>query len=288
MPLPCSVSPETSSVCDAGQTPLAGYSIAEQTATVVSNEPVNSEYRHLIVSGLRSGTAGSAGQFFHILCPGSNGDSPYLRRPMSIYASDAEAGTLEFLYKVTGTGTRGLATLSRGDDLSILGPLGIGFSLSESWRSVAVVGRGVGLATLAPLAAMAHQQNISVTAILSARTPEVLMSEELFRTYGATVLPVTDSEGSSGMRNVERLLRTLIDNGRVDAMFTCGSRRLTAMLQRLARETNIPGQVAVEQQMACGLGMCFCCVKTFRKSNTTQQRRVCIEGPVFNLTEVLP
>jgi dihydroorotate dehydrogenase electron transfer subunit len=207
---------------------------------------------------------------------------------MSIYASDAEAGTLEFLYKVTGTGTRGLATLSRGDDLSILGPLGIGFSLSESWRSVAVVGRGVGLATLAPLAAMAHQQNISVTAILSARTPEVLMSEELFRTYGATVLPVTDSEGSSGMRNVERLLRTLIDNGRVDAMFTCGSRRLTAMLQRLARETNIPGQVAVEQQMACGLGMCFCCVKTFRKSNTTQQRRVCIEGPVFNLTEVLP
>jgi dihydroorotate dehydrogenase electron transfer subunit len=288
LPVSCLLSSDPSSVCNANQSPSTGYPIAEQTVEVVSNEPVNAEYRHLIVSGLQSGTTGAAGQFFHLHCPSSNGDSPYLRRPMSIYASDGKTGTLEFLYKVAGAGTRGLATLTTGDDLNILGPLGIGFTLSGNWRSIAVVGRGVGLATLAPLAAMAHRQDIFVTAILSARTPEVLMSEELFRTHGATVLPVTDSEGSSGMRNVERLLRTLIDNGKVDALFTCGSRRLTAMLQRLAREANIPGQVAVEQQMACGLGMCFCCVKTFRNADATQQRRVCIEGPVFDLAEVLP
>jgi dihydroorotate dehydrogenase electron transfer subunit len=288
LPLPRLLSSQSPSVFNANPSPSAAYPIAEQTVAVVSNEPVNSEYRHLIVSGLRSGTTGAAGQFFHILCPSSIGDSPYLRRPMSIYACDPRAGTLEFLYKVTGAGTRGLATLKSGDNLNVLGPLGIGFSLSEKWRGIAVVGRGVGLATLAPLAAMAQQQNTSVTAILSARTPEVLMSEELFRSHGATVLSVTDSEGNSGMRNVERLLRTLMDNGTVDALFTCGSRRLTAMLQRLSREANIPGQVAVEQQMACGLGMCFCCVKTFRKADTTQHRRVCLEGPVFDLAEVLP
>jgi dihydroorotate dehydrogenase electron transfer subunit len=207
---------------------------------------------------------------------------------MSLYSANPKQGEVEFLYKVTGAGTRGLATLAVGDQLNILGPLGVGFTLKGEWRSIAVVGRGVGLATLAPLAAMAQSRGISVLAILSARSPEVLMSADVFAKYGATVLTVTDTEGTSGTRNVERLLRGFAADGRIDAFFTCGSRRLTALLQKLGREFDIPGQVALEQQMACGLGMCFCCVKSFRTAEATKQRRVCIEGPVFDLAEVLP
>lgn len=262
--------------------------MAERLLTVTSNRAVNDEYHHLSVAGLDPGTTGEPGQFFHLLCPPTGTDSPFLRRPMSIYGSDSSHGTVEFLYKVTGAGTRGLASLREGDHLNVLGPLGVGFRISPSMRHIAVLGRGVGLATLAPLAKAAKELGVKTTALLSARQPDLLMSAQRFQLYGADVITVTDSERTSDMRNVEALLRQLHSDDPLSSFFTCGSRRITSMLQRLSRVLNIPGQVALEQQMACGLGMCFCCVKSFRTENKTEHRRVCVQGPVFDLTEVLP
>jgi len=262
--------------------------VAERLLTVTSNRAVNDEYHHLSVAGLDPGTTGEPGQFFHLLCPPTGTDSPFLRRPMSIYGSDSSHGTVEFLYKVTGAGTRGLASLREGDHLNVLGPLGVGFRISPSMRHIAVLGRGVGLATLAPLAKAAKELGVKTTALLSARQPDLLMSAQRFQLYGADVITVTDSERTSDMRNVEALLRQLHSDDPLSSFFTCGSRRITSMLQRLSRVLNIPGQVALEQQMACGLGMCFCCVKSFRTENKTEHRRVCVQGPVFDLTEVLP
>jgi len=79
----------------------------------------------------------------------------------------------------------------------------------------------------------------------------------------------------------------LVDSGQADAFFTCGSNRLMLLLKRLGARFGIPGQVAMEQQMACGLGMCFCCVRQFESGGATEQRRVCLEGPVFDLKEAL-
>jgi dihydroorotate dehydrogenase electron transfer subunit len=195
---------------------------------------------------------------------------------------------VEFLYKVTGAGTRGLDTLAVGDGLDIVGPLGIGFTLDPNWRHVVAVGRGAGLATLAPLAQAAGARDIGVTAILSARRPELVVSVDVFRRHGAEVIVVTDADSTSGPANVERLLRRLIAEKRCDAFFTCGSSRLMRVQQRLAREFGLPGQVAMEQQMACGLGLCFCCVRDFNIGGEIVQRRVCWEGPVFDLMEALP
>jgi dihydroorotate dehydrogenase electron transfer subunit len=206
---------------------------------------------------------------------------------MSLYGADARAGTVAFLYKVTGAGTRGLATLSPGDTLDILGPLGHGFVLDPSWRHVVAVGRGAGLATLAPLGAAARAANIGVTALLSARRPELVVSDDVFRAQGAQVVTVTDQEGTSGPAHVERILRGLIAEGRCDAFLTCGSARLLRVQQRLAREFGIPGQVALEQQMACGLGMCFCCVRDFDLGGEIVHKRVCWDGPVFDLLEAV-
>ena len=74
---------------------------------------------------------------------------------------------------------------------------------------------------------------------------------------------MTDSQSTSGPANVERMLAPPDRRGRCDAFFTCGSSRLMRVQQRLALEFGLPGQVAMEQQMACGLGMCFCCVRDF-------------------------
>jgi dihydroorotate dehydrogenase electron transfer subunit len=207
---------------------------------------------------------------------------------MSLYGADPVKRQVEFLYKVTGAGTRGLDLIRPGGTLDIMGPLGIGFTLDPKWRHIVAVGRGAGLATLAPLARAAKANSTNVTAIFSARRPELLVSVDLFKNHGADVVPVTDAEQTSGPGNVERILRGLIAAGKCDAFFTCGSSRLMRVQQRLAIEFGLPGQVAMEQQMACGIGLCYCCVRDFNVGGEIVNRRVCWDGPVFDLLEALP
>lgn len=261
---------------------------AEESVTVVANTCVNREYRHLIVASSELAASALPGQFYQILCPAPPNEAPFLRRPMSVYGADPAKKQVEFLYKVTGAGTRGLATLQPGDTMQMLGPLGRGYTLAPAWKHIVAVGRGAGLATLGPLAKAAKAAGIGVSAILSARRPDLMVSEDLYRAHGAQVITVTDHERTSGPANVERILRGLIADGRCDAFFTCGSSRLLRVQQLLAQEFNIPGQVAMEQQMACGLGMCFCCVRDFNVGGELVHKRVCWDGPVFDIMEALP
>jgi dihydroorotate dehydrogenase electron transfer subunit len=262
------------------------FDVADAESVIVVNKAVNENYVHLVVEVDAHSLSARAGQFFNIACPTTAQDVPYLRRPMSVYGVAPDRGQIEFLYKVTGAGTRGLATLQPGDRLPILGPLGNGFTLHESYKNIVVLGRGVGLATLAPLSEMAARCGIGITAILSARSRMQVMSVDRFAAMGAGVEVVTDEHGSSDPFNVERLLLKLIEAKKSDAFFTCGSNRLMLLMKRLASAFQIPGQVAMEQQMACGLGMCFCCVRNFESAGgNLEQRRVCFEGPVFDLSE---
>jgi dihydroorotate dehydrogenase electron transfer subunit len=263
-------------------------SIVAELAKVAANTAVNAEYRHLVVDCSEVAASAGPGQFFQLLCPHPAGEQPFLRRPMSLYGADPVKRQVEFLYKVTGAGTRGLDTIKPGDCLDIMGPLGTGFVLDPKWRHIVAVGRGAGLATLAPLAKAARANGTKVTAVFSARRPELLVSVDLFKGHGAEVVAVTDSEQTSGPGNVERILRGLIAEGRCDAFFTCGSSRLMRVQQRLAIEFGLPGQVAMEQQMACGIGLCYCCVRDFNVGGEIVNRRVCWDGPVFDLLEALP
>jgi dihydroorotate dehydrogenase electron transfer subunit len=262
--------------------------VAAETGEILSNALVNAEYRHLVVACGPLAAAAAPGQFFQLLCPASEENAPFFRRPMSVYGADPVKQQVEFLYKVVGAGTRGLAQLQAGDRLDMMGPLGRGFVLDPHWKNIVAVGRGAGLATLAPLAQAAQVAGIAVTAVLSARRPDLIVSDALFRARGAAVVPVTDTEGTSGPAHVEGLLRGLIGQGRCDAFFTCGSSRLLRVQQRLAREFGLPGSVALEQQMACGLGMCFCCVRDFNVGGEIVHKRVCWDGPVFDIVEALP
>ena len=168
-----------------------------------------------------------------------------------------------------------------------MGPLGVGFTLNPALKNIVVLGRGVGLATLAPISQLAGEAGVGVTAILSARNSAHLLSQERFDKIGASIVPVTDDDGSSDIQNVEKILRNLIAAGKADAFYTCGSNRLFQLMKRLGAEHGIPGQVAMEQIMACGLGPCYVCVKTFEIDNKKVLRRVCIEGPVFDIQEAV-
>lgn len=260
------------------------HPIPEMLCTVVSNTPVNSEYFHLVLDAPAAALEAVPGQFFHLKCPAVDSVTPFLRRPMSIYRVDRPAGRIEFLFKNQGLGTRGLATLQAGDTLDVFGPLGRGFRYAGH-RNVLMVARGVGLATMAPLAEQAIADGAKVTAVLSARTPDLVMSADHLREVGAHVVIVTDHDGNSDVDSIEPMLRGLHEAEPLDFAATCGSNRLLQMLKGLTAEWGIEGQIALEQHMACGIGMCFCCVRPFEIGNKLTYRRVCYEGPVFNLSE---
>src|SRR2546421_8205583 len=103
--------------------------VGEFLAPVVSNDWVNKEYKLLILKVHAHALTAYAGQMFHLLCPSPDGAEVFMRRPMSVYRVDKDAGNVEFLYKVEGRGTRGMAALMPGDDFNIAGPLGQGFRL---------------------------------------------------------------------------------------------------------------------------------------------------------------
>jgi dihydroorotate dehydrogenase electron transfer subunit len=261
--------------------------VGEFIGTVVSNKFVNEEYKHLVMTVHERALEARAGQMFHLLCPSPDSAEVWMRRPMSIYRVNKDAGQLEFLYKVEGRGTQGMASLAPGDDFNIAGPLGVGFEIDATWKNIVVLGRGVGLATLAPLSQLAAEKGVGVTAILSARNQNVVMSKDLFESYGAHTIAVVDTDESSSVENVEMLIERLIAKKRADAFFTCGSNRLLKLAQRIGKKYSIPGQVAVEQIMVCGFGACYVCVRTFEVEGRKVLKRVCREGPVFDLQEAV-
>jgi dihydroorotate dehydrogenase electron transfer subunit len=272
-------------------TPASGHSppqcpVEETICPVVAHDWVDAEYKHLVVKATPKSLAAQPGQFFQLLCPSPDEGELWFRRPQSVYRVQRSSGRLEFLYKVVGRGTQGLAQLKPGDMLNVVGPVGIGFHLRPDWKHIVVLGRGVGLATMAPISQLAGERGVRVTAILSARSPELALAADLFETVG-TVIKVLDSDGTSAVGNVETILKRLIAEKKADAFFTCGSNRLMQTMKRLAREHGIPGQMAMEQIMACGLGPCYICVRTFEVNGKLELRRVCVEGPVFDLQECL-
>jgi dihydroorotate dehydrogenase electron transfer subunit len=265
---------------------LAHIPAEETLCPVVSQAWVNSEYKHLVVEASPKALAVKPGQFFNLLCPSPDVGELFFRRPQSVYRIDRKRGRIEFLYKCVGRGTRGLATLAKGDELNMVGPLGVGFRLDPPWRHIVVLGRGVGIATLGPISQLARETDVGVTAILSARDKDFVMADTLFREAGE-VVSVLDTDGTSAVDNVERILDGLIARKRADAFFTCGSNRLFQLMKRVGKARNIPGQVAMEQVMACGLGPCYVCVRTFEVGGKKELRRVCIEGPVFDMQEAV-
>src|SRR6516165_4713362 len=241
----------------------------ESLCPVVSHDWVNREYKHLVVDASPKALTVKPGQFFNLLCPSPDEGELWLRRPQSVYRIDRERARIE-----------------RGGMLNMVGPLGVGFSLQPAWKHIVVLGRGVGLATMAPISQLASEGGVGVTAILSARSEEFVMAADLFAQVGE-VISVLDSDGTSAVENVEAILQSLIAQGRADAFFTCGSNRLFQLMKRLGKVHGIPGQVAMEQVMACGLGPCYVCVRTFEVNGKKELRRVCIEGPVFDLQEAV-
>lgn len=263
--------------------------VASHRCEVREHRWVNDRYKYLNLRAEADlAPATRPGQFYQLKCTVSDAAQPFLLRPMSVYGTGPAANEIEFLYNVTGAGTQALADLPVGGHMDIVGPLGNTFAFRPAFRRVLFVARGVGLATMAPLVRLAADTNMEITALMSARKPQDLMDTEFLRGATANVHRLYDSDGSSAVDQVDTLVRHLLGDKPYDAVYTCGSQRLLLMLQRILQDyPQVQGEVAMEQHMACGMGVCLSCVRLFNVEGTTQFLRVCRDGPVFPIRDVL-
>jgi dihydroorotate dehydrogenase electron transfer subunit len=220
---------------------------------------------------------------------------PLLPRPLSVYGFHREGGyaVLDLLYRVVGRGTSLFSRLRSMSSLTVLGPLGRGFTVDRDVRKVILVAGGVGVA---PLTFLLHESysrtnasgKTQTTAYVGARTAELLTG--LDRLDGFCDIRVATNDGSAGHQGlVTDLLRCNMDGYAPEEtlIYGCGPAAMIRSLGLLVRKTAIPCQVSLEERMACGIGACLgCAVAITDSKGKSDYQRVCHDGPVFNIREI--
>ncbi len=210
---------------------------------------------------------------------------PLLRRPLGYLARDAAAGRLSLLVQKVGRGTEMLARVRPGEELAVLGPLGRGWTLPEQGPVLLVAG-GIGIVPLYDLACISAPR-LEVTLIYGARCGEELHAREALAGLPLELILATD-DGSCGMCGTSLHVLPRLTLGRFKSYFACGPAPMLAGLQKTMAAAGVPGELSLEERMACGFGACLgCAVRIRGAGGEPVHRRVCADGPVFPAAEVI-
>jgi dihydroorotate dehydrogenase electron transfer subunit len=220
--------------------------------------------------------AAKPGQFVSLYCKDG---SRLLPRPISICEINDNEGTLRFVFRLVGEGTKEIATYKVGDAITIMGPLGNGFTLEG--KKAILIGGGIGIP---PMLELAKQLDIEKSIVLGYR--DVTFMDQEFEPYGDVYVATED--GSKGVKGnvIDAIREHEID---ADIIFACGPTPMLRGIKAYAEEHGIKAQLSLEERMACGIGACLACVcKTKEVDHHTHvhNTRICKEGPVFYAQEV--
>ncbi|MBL7081099.1 MAG: dihydroorotate dehydrogenase electron transfer subunit [Candidatus Omnitrophica bacterium] len=270
-----------------------------QTKTkILSNICVGERFYKLTFLAPGIARCARPGQFLNIRI--SEEYTPFLRRPFSIHKlvhssklivhsqrKNLKADGIEILYEVVGKGTEILSEKKPGEYLDVLGPLGNGFNLSAIRYplSAILVGGGIGVAPLLflaqklieyyPLSAIRYP-----LVLIGAKTKKEILCKKEFESLGCRVKISTD-DGSSGFKGkVTDLLKHLLraKSYQRGTIYACGPKPMLKEITLLSRQYGIPGQISLDEYMACGMGVCLgCLVETYEG-----RKLVCRDGPVFD------
>jgi dihydroorotate dehydrogenase electron transfer subunit len=249
----------------------------------------------------------TAGSFVHIQC---NEVIP-MRRPLSIMRADADEGWIEVLFKIVGEGLRALGAREVGDKVSIIGPIGHGFTPNLERPKTLLIGGGVGIPPMVFLAETLHNDDHDWQ-------PLVIMGSEIpFPFEAATsgiatpwlardvdqTMPLLEDwniparlaslQGYDGCFNgyvtdlAREWLKSLSEDERAEVeIFSCGPTPMLKAVAALAVEFDLPCQVSLEEFMACAVGGCAGCAVEIITEDGPAMKRVCVDGPVFDAATV--
>ena len=249
------------------------------------------EHNLLTVATREIGRRAHAGQFAQIRIPGG---AVFLPRPFSFLA--AAHDYCVFLSRVVGPGTSALAGVAEGTELELFGPLGQGFDLvaAAGGSEVIAVGGGVGVPPL--IHAAAELAPVTGTALVGAARGELLLCEQEFASLGWQVQVATD-DGSRGHHGfvTELLEQALAHTGAREApsptVLACGPHPMLHRCADLTAASRVSCQVALEEPMACGFGVCLGCAIRVQAPADSRRRTayalVCCDGPVFPADDIM-
>jgi dihydroorotate dehydrogenase electron transfer subunit len=209
-----------------------------------------------------------------------NSDDVFLRRPFSIHDVDYEKNTISIFIKIIGKGTKKLGDLKKGDILNTVYPLGNYFS-EPNGDNVLFVGGGSGIAPFLLMAKQYHSKGIRPKILLGGRKKKDILQVDEFSKYGDVYMTTEDgSLGEKGLVTHHSLLQGKLE---FDNIYVCGPNPMMKAVGDIAVKSNIPCEASLENLMACGFGVCLCCVTP---TNDGENRVVCAEGPVFNVKDL--
>lgn len=285
--------------------PHRGTIFLDDEAEVLGQNAFPGEQYIIRIRSPRCAAAAVPGSFAHIRCS----DTLPMRRPLSIMRADPARGTLEILYKVHGAGLAQLAERRAGDTLSVLGPIGNGFTPNPQRPHALLIGGGVGIPPLVFLAERLRAREGRAiaffgselpfplrvrpsTLIVPGIPPGVIATLPLLEDWGAPCR-LASFAGFPGCFEgyVTDLAAHYLDAldpaaRREVEIFACGPTVMLAAVARLARRFELPAQVSLEEYMACAVGGCAGCAVRVQGPAGPAMKRVCVDGPVFEAAQV--
>jgi dihydroorotate dehydrogenase electron transfer subunit len=247
--------------------------------TVIENIALNQANHKIILQAPGELLPINAGQFANIEVPGNK--EVFLRRPFSFFEVDYSGNTVAILVKIVGRGSQTLTAVRPGEKLSLVYPLGKGFSPPLPEERVLAVGGGSGIAPLLLFTANAGLKPSLLDVVIGARTKDDLFPVNNYSDCAGFYF--TTEDGSFGEKGFVTDHSAFKEIKGYQKIYACGPLPMMKAVAKIAKTHSLSCEVSLENLMACGFGVCLCCIEPTLKGNLC----VCTEGPVFNINDLL-
>lgn len=259
-------------------------SAVQVNAMLVSNKRVG-QYRQLIINIGDLANLCKPGNFVAITV-GGDSSRMVLRRAFAISRVSSNStfgGTMELIVAPHGSGSKWLCAQIEGAILDIVVPLGTAFGIPTEPVSVLLVGGGYGSAPLFGLAEVLHARGCRVDMLLGASTAGKIYAP-LEGKRAVNSLRIYTEDGSMGQSGrVTDPIKSLIEDLNIGVIYSCGPMAMLSAINAITQDTDVIHQCAVEESMACGIGICMTCVLPISdRDGNISMRRSCIDGPVMD------
>jgi dihydroorotate dehydrogenase electron transfer subunit len=244
---------------------------------IIGNKSLNKDFFILELSAEQKLPEIKAGQFAQVKVDGS--PETFLRRPISLHDVDTGRNTFKLLVQIAGNGTRHLSMLKSGDFLNLILPLGNSFTLPGKDEKIILIGGGCGVAPLLFLAKTLKSLGHSPDILLGFRDTDRIIEYDQYLEIGRVFL--TTEDGSMGEKGFVTN-HSILAKGDYDHVYCCGPELMMKAVAKWARKNDITCEVSLENLMACGFGVCLCCVVDTVKGHLC----TCTDGPVFNIKDL--
>jgi len=261
----------------------------QMMAEIVSNKRVGA-YNHIVFAVGDIASHAKPGNFVAIAVGGPN-SAMVLRRAFAIYRTfdkGSNGGLLEIVVAPHGAGSTWLTNQLPGFKVDLIAPLGTAFGIPTEPVRALLVGGGYGSAPLFGLSEVLKNRGCRVDMVLGASTAMKIYAP-LDGKRSVNSLTTVTEDGTTGITGkVTDVLADIIETNQIDIIYSCGPMGMLEAINVIAEKLGVVHQCAIEEAMACGIGVCMTCVLPIRgEDGVVRMLRSCIDGPVVDGDSVI-